>query len=52
MTLNNKNLIVGGGSYETPSIKTLDFLSEGVLCVSTDTFSIKEWETDSESLNF
>ena len=39
-------------AYEAPAVKSLDILSEGVLCASTDTFSIKAWETDSESLDF
>lgn len=38
-------------SYETPSVKTLEVLSEGVLCGSGE-FGIKEWENDSESLDF
>ena len=38
--------------YEAPSVKTLDIMSEGVLCASTETFSIKDWENDSEVLNF
>lgn len=46
MTLNNKNLIVGGVSYETPSIKTLDFLSEGVLCVSSTGMTIDDAVVD------
>ena len=29
----NQNYL-GGASYEAPSVKTLDILSEGLLCVS------------------
>ena len=35
MTLNKKSNW-GGVSYESPSVKTLDIVSEGVLCASTD----------------
>ena len=38
----------GGGSYVTPSVKVLEIASEGVLCASTDTFSIKDWEDDGD----
>lgn len=31
----NKNLVTWS-DYETPSVKTLDILSEGVLCASFD----------------
>lgn len=50
MTLNNsKNW--EGASYETPSVKTLEVLSEGVLCAS-GAFTINDWENDGESLDF
>ena len=38
-------------TYETPQLKTLDIMSEGVLCASGD-FSIGDWENDDESLDF
>ena len=47
----NKTLNMGGSPYETPTITTLEFQSEGVLCGSGD-FSIKDWENDGESLDF
>ena len=34
MTLNKKNTWGGVSSYEAPLVKTLDILSEGVLCSS------------------
>ena len=34
MTLNKKITWGGVSSYETPLVKTLDILSEGVLCAS------------------
>lgn len=34
MTLNKKNTWGGVSFYETPLVKTLEFLSEGVLCGS------------------
>ena len=37
--------------YVTPAIKSLDIMSEGVLCASGD-FSISDWENDDESLDF
>lgn len=37
--------------YETPSVATLEVLSEGVLCASGG-FGISEWEKDDESLDF
>ena len=43
--------ILGEVSYETPQVKTLDVMSEGVLCASGD-FSIGDWENDDESLDF
>ena len=39
------------GAYETPTVKELDILSEGVLCASGN-FSIGDWENDDESLDF
>lgn len=49
----NKRIMNWGGQYESPSVATLDVLSEGVLCASTpDTFSIKNWERDEDVLNF
>ena len=36
MTLNKKNTWGGVSSYEAPLVKTLDILSEGVLCGSYD----------------
>ena len=47
----NKNNTRGGQTYETPSVTTLEVLSEGVLCGSGD-FSIKDWANDGESLDF
>ncbi len=38
-------------TYVTPSMKTLEIMSEGVLCASGD-FSIGDWENDDESLDF
>lgn len=32
----NKNNTMGGQTYETPSVTTLEVLSEGVLCGSFD----------------
>ena len=32
----NKNNTRGGQTYETPSVTTLEVLSEGVLCASYD----------------
>ena len=43
--------IMEWGTYEAPSLKTLDIMSEGVLCASGD-FSIGDWENDDESLDF
>lgn len=42
---------LGEVSYETPQVKTLDVMSEGVLC-SSGGFGIADWEKDDESLNF
>lgn len=38
-------------AYETPSVTTLEVLSEGVLCGSGN-FDIANWEKDEESLDF
>ena len=51
MTLNKKNAWGGVSYYETPLVKTLDILSEGVLCAS-GAFTINDWENDGESLEF
>jgi hypothetical protein len=50
MTLNNKKW-EGVSPYETPAVKTLEVMSEGVLCGSGD-FGIKDWETDDDVLDF
>ena len=47
----NKNNTRGGQTYETPSVTTLEVLSEGVLCGSGN-FGIADWEKDEESLDF
>ena len=47
----NKNNTRGVQTYETPSVTTLEVLSEGVLCASGD-FRIQDWENDDESLDF
>jgi hypothetical protein len=47
----NKNNTRGVQTYETPSVTTLEVLSEGVLCGSGD-FSIKDWENDGDSREF
>lgn len=47
----NKTFEMAGATYETPTITTLEVLSEGVLCGSGD-FTIKDWENDDESLDF
>lgn len=44
-------LIQGVSAYETPSVKELNIMSEGVLCASGN-FSIGDWENDDESLDF
>lgn len=51
MNLKEKCILGAVSSYEAPSVKTLEVLSEGVLCGSGD-FSIKDWENDGESLDF
>jgi hypothetical protein len=40
MTLNKKNAWGGVSYYETPLVKTLDILSEGVLCMSSPNSTI------------
>jgi hypothetical protein len=47
----NKNNTRGVQTYETPSVTTLEVLSEGVLCASGD-FGIKDWEPDGDGLDF
>lgn len=47
----NKNNTRGVQTYETPSVTTLEVLSEGVLCASGN-FGIKDWENDDDSLDF
>ena len=50
MIFNNKTM-QAVSSYETPTVTTLEVLSEGVLCASGD-FGIKDWENDGDSLDF
>ena len=52
MTFNNKTM-QEVSSYETPTVTTLEVLSEGVLCGS-GAFGIADWEKegDSEALDF
>lgn len=50
MTFNNKTM-QEVSSYETPTVTTLEVLSEGVLCASGG-FGIKDWETDGDGLDF
>lgn len=50
MTFNNKTM-QEVSSYETPTVTTLEVLSEGVLCGSGN-FGINDWENDDESLDF
>ena len=50
MNINYKSM-QEASPYETPTVKTLDILSEGVLCSSGD-FDIKDWENDDEVLDF
>ncbi len=50
MNINYKSM-QEASPYETPTVTTLDILSEGVLCSSGD-FRIKDWENDGESLDF
>ena len=47
----NKNNTRGGQTYETPSVTTLEVLSEGVLCASGN-FGINDWENDDDPLDF
>ena len=51
MTLKEKMTFEGVSAYETPSVKTLEVQSEGVLCGSGN-FGINKWENDGESLDF
>lgn len=47
MTLNKKFVFGERSNYETPLVKTLDILSEGVLCGSYDTANFNyEHEND------
>ena len=50
MNINYKSM-QEASPYETPTVTTLEVLSEGVLCASGD-FSIKDWEDDNDSLDF
>lgn len=50
MTKNNKTM-QNVSSYETPSVTTLEVLSEGVLCGS-GAFGINDWDEDEDVLNF
>ena len=50
MNINYKSM-QEASPYETPTVKTLDILSEGVLCSSGD-FRIKDWENDDDVLAF
>lgn len=50
MIFNNKTM-QAVSTYETPTVTTLEVLSEGVLCASGD-FSINDWENDDDSLDF
>ena len=43
--------IMQWSTYEAPSLKTLDILSEGVLCGS-GAFTITDWENDNDGLDF
>ena len=47
----NKNNTRGGQTYETPSVTTLEVLSEGVLCGS-GALKINDWENDEDVLEF
>jgi hypothetical protein len=38
------------GDYEAPSVAVVDIISEGQFCASGN-LTIKDWETDDESLN-
>ena len=50
MNINYKSM-QEASPYETPTVKTLDILSEGVLCASGN-FGINDWENDDDSLDF
>ena len=50
MTLYNQIKMGGVSSYETPLVKTLDILSEGVLCGSYDTANFGYYENDLEEI--
>ena len=50
MNINYKSM-QEASPYETPTVKTLDILSEGVLCGSGD-FDIADWENDNDPLDF
>ena len=47
--INNKT--IGEALYDAPSISVLDVQSEGLLCASPN-FTINDWETDNEDLDF
>lgn len=47
----NKKTMQKVSVYETPSVATLEVLSEGVLCASGG-FGISDWEQDDDSLDF
>ena len=47
----NSKSVQGVSTYETPSVTTLEVMSEGVLCASGG-FGITDWEDDDESLDF
>lgn len=42
----NKNNTRGGQTYETPSVTTLEVLSEGVLCMSSPDSTIEDATED------
>ena len=48
--MNTKLISLGGGSYVTPEIKSLEIKSEGVLCQSGKLL-INPFEVDEEELN-
>ena len=41
-----------GQLYEAPFVSVVDIHSEGLLCASTGSFTIPDWEHDGESLDF
>lgn len=45
------NIYQTAAGYESPAVRILDILNEGVLCQSGD-FGIVDWENDGESLDF